>query len=50
MEAPIGLLPDGTAVIEMAAASGLPLVPVEKEILFLTTTYGTGELIKKPLT
>ncbi|MGB3932729.1 MAG: glycerate kinase [bacterium] len=41
-----GLLGDGeTAVIEMAAASGLPLVPLEKRNPMLTTTYGTGELI-----
>ena len=39
-------LGDGeTAVIEMAAASGLPLVPLEKRNPMLTTTYGTGELI-----
>jgi glycerate kinase len=41
-----GLLGDsGTAVIEMAAASGLTLVPPEKLNPLLTTTYGTGELI-----
>ena len=34
-----------TAVIEMAAASGLPLVPPEKRNPLITTTYGTGELI-----
>lgn len=40
-----GILPDQkTAVIEMAAASGLPLVETEKNPC-LTTTYGTGELI-----
>ncbi|MEA4890637.1 MAG: glycerate kinase [Clostridiaceae bacterium] len=40
-----GILPDGrTAVIEMAAASGLPLVGDDKNPL-LTTTYGTGQLI-----
>lgn len=43
-----GILPDGTAVIEMAAASGLPLVGENKNPL-LTTTYGTGELIKAAL-
>lgn len=43
-----GILPDGTAVIEMAAASGLPLVGENKNPL-LTTTYGTGELIKSAL-
>lgn len=45
-----GLLPDGqTAVIEMAAASGLPLVPPEQRNPLLTTTYGTGELIRAAL-
>ncbi len=34
------------AIIEMAAASGLPLVPCGKENPMDTTTYGTGELIK----
>jgi len=49
IEAVMGLLPDGTAVIEMAAASGLPLVPKEKRNPLLTTTKGTGELIKAAL-
>jgi glycerate kinase len=41
-----GLLGDKrTAVIEMAEASGLPLVPKEKRNPLITTTYGTGELI-----
>ena len=41
-----GLLSDKvTAVIEMAAASGLNLVPPQKRNPLLTTTYGTGELI-----
>ncbi len=41
-----GILSDKTtAVIEMASASGLPLVPPEKRNPFVTTTYGTGELI-----
>jgi glycerate kinase len=35
-----------TAVIEMAAASGLPLLKVEERNLRKATTYGTGELIK----
>lgn len=34
-----------TAVIEMAAASGLHLVPTEQRNPLLTTTRGTGELI-----
>ncbi len=41
-----GLLGDKvTAVIEMAAASGLSLVPPRKRNPLWTTTYGTGELI-----
>ena len=39
----------GTAVIEMAAASGLPLlVPGERNPL-TTSTYGTGELVRDAL-
>lgn len=41
-----GILPDGTAVLEMAAAAGLPLVPKEKRDPMVTTTYGVGELIR----
>lgn len=45
-----GLLADGrTAVIEMAAASGLPLVPPAKRNPLRTTTFGTGELIAAAL-
>jgi glycerate kinase len=39
-----GLLPDGTAVVEMAAAAGLPLVGDRLEP-DRTTTYGVGELM-----
>ena len=38
-----------TAVIEMAAASGLDLVPVEQRNPLITTSYGTGELIRHAL-
>lgn len=39
-----GLLPDGTAVVEMAAAAGLPMAdPKNPE---RTTTYGVGELLR----
>jgi len=38
-----------TAVIEMAAASGLTLVPESKRNPLITTTYGTGQLIKAVL-
>ena len=45
-----GLSGDGkTAIIEMAAAAGLHLVPPEKRNPLLTTSYGTGELIKLAL-
>ncbi len=46
VDAFFGMLGDGeTAVIEMAAASGLHLVPQEKRNPLLTTSRGTGELI-----
>ncbi|MEZ9522750.1 glycerate kinase [Enterovibrio norvegicus] len=45
-----GLLGDGeTAVIEMAASSGLHLVPTASRNPLLTTSFGTGELIKAAL-
>ncbi|MCS6862267.1 MAG: glycerate kinase [Abditibacteriales bacterium] len=45
-----GVLGDGaTAVIEMAEASGLRLVPPEKRNPLITTTFGTGELIRAAL-
>lgn len=40
-----GILPDNTAVIEMAAAAGLPLVG-DKLHPDKTTTYGVGQLIE----
>jgi len=40
------LSPDGsTAYMEMAATSGLPLVPAEKRNPMLTTTYGVGDMM-----
>ncbi len=45
-----GVSGDGaTAFIEMAAASGLPLVPKEKRDPRITSTFGTGELMKAAL-
>lgn len=45
-----GILGDGvSAVVEMAAASGLTLVPTEKLNPLVATTYGTGELIQAAL-
>ena len=42
-----GIMGDNkTAVIEMASASGLPLITKEMRNPRKTTTYGTGELIK----
>jgi glycerate 2-kinase len=38
-----------TAIVEMAAASGLPLVPPARRDPRLTTTRGTGELIRAAL-
>jgi len=45
-----GVLGDGvTAVVEMAEASGLHLVPPGSRDPLVTTTYGTGELIRAAL-
>lgn len=45
-----GILGDGeTAVIEMAEASGLHLVPAEDRDPKLTSSFGTGQLIKHAL-
>jgi len=45
-----GWLGDGvTAVVEMAAASGLGLVAPERRNPLVATTYGTGELIRDAL-
>lgn len=50
VQAEYGVLGDGeTAVIEMATASGLTLVPPEKRNPLYTTTRGTGELIAAAL-
>lgn len=44
-----GIFEEDGAIIEMAAASGLPMVPQEKRNPLHTTTYGTGELIRDAL-
>lgn len=50
VEADIGIIEDGkTAVIEMASASGLALIPIGKNDPMKATTWGTGELILKAL-
>ena len=48
-EATYGEFNGDSAIIEMAAASGLPMVPTEKRNPLNTTSYGTGELIKDAL-
>ena len=50
VSASYGLIHDRqTAVIEMAAAAGLALVPMEHRDPLRTTTYGVGELIRDAL-
>ncbi len=50
IRAKYGILGDGhTAVIEMAAASGLPLLEPGLRNPMRTTTYGTGQLIRDAL-
>jgi len=50
VRAAYGILGDGrTAVVEMAKASGLALVPPDRRDPLKTTTYGTGELIADAL-
>ena len=50
VEARWGLLGDGrTAVVEMAAASGLPLLGSDERDPLRACTYGTGELINAAL-
>lgn len=47
VSASYGILADGvTAVVEMSAASGLPLLSMEERNPMKTSTYGTGEIIK----
>jgi glycerate kinase len=50
LDATFGLLGDGrTAALELAAASGLALVPPDARNPLLTTSYGTGELMRAAL-
>ncbi len=57
VEGPLGEIVDSSygvfggdnAIIEMAAASGLPMVPTEKRNPLHTSTYGTGQLIRDAL-
>ncbi|GKZ12042.1 glycerate kinase [Paraclostridium bifermentans] len=50
VNATYGILKEtNTAIIEMAQASGLPLVPAELRNPLNTTTYGVGEIIKEAI-
>ncbi len=49
IDAAFALMNDHTAVIEMAAASGLPLLEADERDPRKTTTYGTGELMRAAL-
>jgi glycerate kinase len=49
VNARFGMIGNDTAVIEMASASGLVLVPKDRQNPMETTTYGTGELILKAI-
>ncbi len=45
----LGGVREGTAVVEMAAAAGLRLVPADRRDPGLTTTHGVGELLSAAL-
>lgn len=50
VNAKYGILKDtNTAIIEMAQASGLPLVPTDLRNPLNTNTYGVGEIIKEAI-
>ena len=49
VQASYGLLPGGRAIVEMAQASGLPLVKPGERDPMKATTYGTGQLIRDAL-
>jgi glycerate kinase len=49
VQATWAVLDNGTSVVEMAQAAGLPLVPVSRRDPMLTTTAGVGELIREAL-
>lgn len=51
IEAKYAISTDGeTAYMEMAAASGLPLVPEDKRNPMLTTTFGVGDMLLDAIT
>lgn len=46
IQALYGILPDGTAVMEMAQAAGITLIKKEERDALSATTYGVGEMIR----
>ena len=46
IKATYGILSDGTAIIEMAAASGIELLTLEERNPLVTSTIGTGMMIR----
>lgn len=49
IETEIGILPDGSAVMDMASASGITLIEPKRLNPLLADTFGTGELIRHAL-
>lgn len=49
IESHYGMLPDKTAVLDMASAAGLRLVPADNRNPTKTTSYGVGQLIAAAL-
>jgi glycerate 2-kinase len=46
VKASYGIINNVTAIMEMSAASGLSLVPEDKRNPLITTSFGTGEMIR----
>ena len=49
VEAQYGLLPDGSAIMDAASASGLTLISEAERNPLQTSTYGTGQMIRLAL-
>lgn len=49
VEARLGVLPGGVAIVEMAQASGLTLIAPDRRNPLLASSYGTGQLIRAAL-
>ena len=49
VDAQYGVMPDGTAIIEVAQACGLTLVKKEERNPMRSTTYGVGELLSRAI-